>query len=51
MLKYITPEQTFAASWTLKSPLSATVAADEIDEEGNNLGSGDGVEDGDVASQ
>ena len=37
VLKYITPEQTFAASWTLKSPPTATVDADgaAIPETGN----------------
>ena len=29
VLKYITPDQTFAASWTLKSPPTATVDADD----------------------
>ena len=28
VLKYITPDQTFAASWTLKSPPSATMDAE-----------------------
>ena len=42
VLKYITPDQTFAASWTLKSPPSATFTVDDesdvrtaIEEDGN----------------
>ena len=31
VLKYITPDQTFAASWTLKSPPSATMARTDDD--------------------
>ena len=31
VLKYITPDQTFAASWTLKSPPSATMDGDDGD--------------------
>ena len=35
VLKYITPDQTFAASWTLKSPPSATVTVAEGTESAN----------------